>query len=42
MRYGCCLNMVAKGEDKTGIEWIETLAEMGFDYAELQLAEIMM
>ncbi|HIY18625.1 MAG TPA: sugar phosphate isomerase/epimerase [Candidatus Blautia avistercoris] len=42
MRYGCCLNMVAKGEDKTGIEWIETLAEMGFDYAELPLAEIMM
>lgn len=42
MRYGCCLNMVAKGEDKTGIEWIEKLAEMGFDYAELPLAEIMM
>lgn len=42
MRYGCCLNMVAKGGDGTGIEWIEELARIGFDYVELPLAEMTM
>ena len=27
MRFGCCLNMIAKGPDGTGIEYIEALAK---------------
>lgn len=41
MRFGCCLNMVAAQPDKTGIEWIEKLAEYGFDYVELPIAQMM-
>ena len=41
MRFGCCLNMVASGPDGTGIEAIDRLAEAGYDYAELPLAEMM-
>lgn len=42
MRFGCCLNMVASCPDGTGIEYIEKLAELGYDYVELPLAEMMM
>ncbi|PWJ51639.1 sugar phosphate isomerase/epimerase family protein [Faecalicatena contorta] len=42
MRFGCCLNMVASYTDGTGIEHIEKLAELGYEYAELPLAEMMM
>lgn len=41
MRFGCCSNMVAKGADGTGIEVIEKIAEYGFDYIELPLAQMM-
>ena len=41
MRFGCCSNMVAKGADGTGIEIIEKIAEYGFDYIELPLAQMM-
>ncbi len=41
MRFGCCSNMVAKGVDGTGIELIEKMAEYGFDYIELPLAQMM-
>lgn len=41
MKYGCCLNMIAAGADKTGQEWIVTAKEAGFDYVELPLAEMM-
>ena len=40
MKYGCCLNMVASTPNKTGVEWIETLAKSGFNYAELPLSEM--
>jgi D-psicose/D-tagatose/L-ribulose 3-epimerase len=40
MRFGCCSNMVAKGADGTGIEIIEKMAEYGFDYIELPLAQM--
>lgn len=39
MRFGYCLNMVATGPDKTGMEHLETLAKLGFDYVELPCAE---
>ncbi|RGY99262.1 sugar phosphate isomerase/epimerase family protein [Clostridium sp. AM58-1XD] len=41
MRFGCCLNMVASRADGTGIEAIKKLADAGYDYAELPLAEMM-
>ena len=41
MRYGCCLNMVARNGRGIGDEYLETLDRLGYDYAELPLAEIM-
>lgn len=40
MRFGCCGNLVATGTDKTGIEIIETISQLGYDYIELPLAEM--
>ena len=31
MKFGCCLNMVATQPDGTGQEWLEALAQSGFD-----------
>ncbi len=39
MKFGICLNMNAAGPDGTGIEAIEQVAAMGYDYVELPLAE---
>ena len=41
MRYGSCGNLTASGPDKTGIETIEKLKEIGYDYIELPLSEMM-
>lgn len=41
MKFGCCLNMVAEREDRTGIELLPELARLGYDYVELPLAEMM-
>lgn len=41
MKFGCCTNMVAQGEDVIGINRIEKLYEYGYDYVELPLAQIM-
>ncbi len=41
MRFGCCTNMVAAYSGGTGIEHIEDLAKIGYDYIELPLAQIM-
>lgn len=41
MRFGCCSNMIAQGADGTGIEVIDKLAEYGYDYIELPLAQMM-
>ena len=40
MKFGCCLNMVATGSDGTGIERLDTIAKLGYDYVELPLAEM--
>lgn len=40
MKFGCCLNMISTKPDGTGAELIDSLAKIGFDYAELPLAEI--
>lgn len=41
MKFGCCLNMVAEHEDRTGIEHLPELSRRGYDYVELPLAEMM-
>ena len=41
MKLGCCTNLIARTSDGIGLEFIEKLAEIGFDYAELPLAEMM-
>ncbi|MGC8972276.1 MAG: sugar phosphate isomerase/epimerase family protein, partial [bacterium] len=40
MKFGCCGNMVALEPDKTGIEIVEKLKEIGYDYIELSLSHI--
>jgi D-psicose/D-tagatose/L-ribulose 3-epimerase len=41
MKYGCCGSMVAIEPDGTGVEIIEKLDAIGYDYIELSLAHIM-
>jgi len=41
MRFGCCSNMVAVQKNGTGIEIIEQLREIGYDYIEMPLSSIM-
>ena len=31
MKYGCCVNMLPKEVDKTGIEYVRQLKELGYD-----------
>ena len=40
MKIGCCTNMIATAPDGTGVEFVERLAKLGFDYIELPLAEV--
>ncbi len=40
MRFGCCGNLASKNPDGTGIEIIEDVARLGFDYIELPIAEM--
>jgi sugar phosphate isomerase/epimerase len=41
MRIGYCTNLIATQIDGTGREWIEKGKEIGFDYVELPLAQMM-
>ena len=41
VRIGCCCSMIASGPDMTGIETVEMLKQLGFDYIELPLAQMM-
>lgn len=40
MRFGCCGSMIAPAADPVGIEVVESMAAVGFDYIELSLADI--
>ena len=40
MRLGCCGSMIAPSTDPIGIEAVETMAELGFDYIELSLSNL--
>ena len=41
MKIGCCVNMAAADEAGIGIDHIETLAKLGYDYVELPIAQMM-
>jgi sugar phosphate isomerase/epimerase len=41
MKLGCCLNMNAASADKIGAEAIPLFRELGYDYIELPLAQVM-
>lgn len=40
MRIGCCGSMISPSTDRVGIEVVETMASLGFDYIELSLADV--
>lgn len=41
MLFGCCLNLLAKGNDFIGAEHIELIAKTGYNYIELPLSQVM-
>ena len=41
MRFGCCGCMISPSVDPIGVEIVESLADIGFDYIELSLWDIM-
>jgi len=40
LRYGCCVNMVTKTENVSGVDVVPVLKELGFDYADLSLSHL--
>lgn len=40
LRFGCCVNMVTKTENVSGVDVIPVLKELGFDYADLSLSHL--
>lgn len=40
LKIGCCTNMIAAGPDGTGAESIKILAEAGYEYIEMPLAQV--
>ena len=41
MRYGCCVNMIARDPYGIGFDWIPELGALGFDYIDLPMAQMM-
>ena len=41
MRFGYCVNMLARDEYGVGYEWIPRLAALGYDYIDLPMAQMM-
>lgn len=40
MRFGCCASMQAAAPDRTGVEIVEQLRDIGYDYVELPLCDV--
>jgi D-psicose/D-tagatose/L-ribulose 3-epimerase len=40
IRFGCCGSMISPGNDPVGIEIVEDLASLGFDYIELSMRDL--
>jgi len=41
MLIGCCMNLLARGNDRIGIEQVEMIAKTGYDYIELPMVPMM-
>lgn len=41
MKFGCCMSMLPNSPSKTGYEFISLAGELGFDYVELPVAQVM-
>ena len=41
MLIGCCLNLLAEGDDRIGINRIEMIAGLGYDYVDLPIVPMM-
>ena len=41
MKFGCSTNLIACKKEKTGVEVIEMITDLGYDYLELPLTQIM-
>ena len=41
MLIGCCMNLLAMGKDRIGINRVELIAGLGYDYIELPIAPMM-
>lgn len=41
MLIGCCMNLLAQGNDRIGIDRVELIAGIGYDYIELPLVQLM-
>ena len=41
MLIGCCMNLLAEGNDRIGIDRVEMIAGLGYDYIELPLVPMM-
>ncbi len=42
MKFGCCVSMFSTPEDPAGLRYLEAVEELGFDYVELPVAELML
>lgn len=42
MDFGCCVNLLATPDDPVGLQWLERVVAVGFDYVELPVAEMML
>lgn len=42
MGFGCCVNLLATPDDPVGLQWLERVVAVGFDYVELPVAEMML
>ncbi len=40
LRFGCCVNMITKTKNVSGIDVVTVLKELGFDYTELSVAHV--
>ncbi len=40
-RIGCCINMLSRKQDETAMNYINELAQMGYDYLEIPLTQVM-
>ena len=41
IKFGCCVSLLASRDDPAGLNNLQSVSDVGFDYVELPLAELM-